>query len=184
MLGGRIELGGDDVTGLSSAELVERGLVQVPQGRHLFGEMSVRENLGRWAPYLVARSNSHTRMREVFCSIPDPSRTRAAAGGAAFRRRAADARGRARLMSGASLSPDGRAFARPCAEGVRPLILDVVKRINGGGTTVFIAEQNARRVYASLTIPTSSNLAINTEGESAVLLADDRIQLLSRSFHP
>ena len=38
MQGGRIEFAGNDVTGLSSAELVARGLIQVPQGRHLFGE--------------------------------------------------------------------------------------------------------------------------------------------------
>src|SRR3569832_2865801 len=52
--GGRIEFSGDDITGLPSAELVARGLVQVPQGRHLFGDMSVRENLELGA-YLVGR---------------------------------------------------------------------------------------------------------------------------------
>jgi len=67
--GGRIEFAGNDVTSLSSADLVARGLIQVPQGRHLFGEMSVRENLEMGA-YLVAGEAEKTRMQEVFSLLP------------------------------------------------------------------------------------------------------------------
>ena len=175
MQGGRIELGGDDVTGLSSAELVERGLIQVPQGRHLFGEMSVRENLEIGA-YLVAGRATRTRMQDVFSLFPilrERERQPAALLSGGEQQMLAVGRAlmsgpRCLLMDEPSLGLAPKAF---------DLILDVVKRINGGGTTVFIAEQNARKVlriahYAYVL----ENGRIATEGESAVLLADDRIQ--------
>ena len=62
--GGSIEFGGSDVTGLPSAQLVKRGLIQVPQGRHLFGEMSVRENLEMGA-YLVAGQAARARIQDL-----------------------------------------------------------------------------------------------------------------------
>jgi len=69
MQGGSLEFAGRDVSGLSSADRVARGLIQVPQGRHLFGEMSVRENLEMGA-YLAASEATETRMRDVFSLFP------------------------------------------------------------------------------------------------------------------
>ncbi|RZI97672.1 MAG: ATP-binding cassette domain-containing protein, partial [Haliea sp.] len=43
--GGSVALFGEDVTGLSAEKLVPRGLSLVPEGRRLFGAMTVRENL-------------------------------------------------------------------------------------------------------------------------------------------
>ncbi len=42
---GTILFKGEDVTGLESHELVRRGLVLIPEGRHVVGNMSIRENL-------------------------------------------------------------------------------------------------------------------------------------------
>lgn len=42
---GRIQLDGEDLTGLPAEKRVERGLVLVPEGRGMFAELSVRENL-------------------------------------------------------------------------------------------------------------------------------------------
>ena len=144
MQGGRIEFAGSDVTGLSSAGLVARGLIQVPQGRHLFGEMSVRENLEMGA-YLVAGEAEKTRMQEVFSLFPIlRERERQAAALLSGGEQQMLAVGRA-LMSG----PRCLLMDEPSL-GLAPkafdLILDVVKRINAAGTTVFIAEQNARKV--------------------------------------
>ena len=119
MQGGRIEFAGSDVTGLSSAELVARGLIQVPQGRHLFGEMSVRENLEMGA-YLVPGQAAQARMQEVFSLFPILRERETATGRASLRRRAADAGCRARADVGAALPVDGRAVARSRAQGVRP----------------------------------------------------------------
>jgi branched-chain amino acid transport system ATP-binding protein len=173
--GGRIEFAGNDVTSLSSAGLVARGLIQVPQGRHLFGEMSVRENLEMGA-YLVAGEAEKTRMQEVFSLFPIlRERERQAAALLSGGEQQMLAVGRA-LMSG----PRCLLMDEPSL-GLAPkafdLILDVVKRINAAGTTVFIAEQNARKVLrVAHYCYVLENGRIATEGESDVLLADDRIQ--------
>jgi branched-chain amino acid transport system ATP-binding protein len=175
MQGGRIEFAGNDVTGLSSADLVGRGLIQVPQGRHLFGEMSVRENLEMGA-YLVAGKDEKARMQEVFSLFPIlRERERQAAALLSGGEQQMLAVGRA-LMSG----PRCLLMDEPSL-GLAPkafdLILDVVKRINAGGTTVFIAEQNARKVLrVAHYCYVLENGRIATEGASSVLLADDRIQ--------
>jgi branched-chain amino acid transport system ATP-binding protein len=173
--GGRIEFAGNDVTSLSSADLVARGLIQVPQGRQLFGEMSVRENLEMGA-YLVAGEAEKTRMQEVFSLFPIlHERERQAAALLSGGEQQMLAVGRA-LMSG----PRCLLMDEPSL-GLAPkafdLILDVVKRINAAGTTVFIAEQNARKVLrVAHYCYVLENGRIASEGESDVLLADDRIQ--------
>jgi branched-chain amino acid transport system ATP-binding protein len=175
MQGGRIEFAGNDVTSLSSADLVARGLIQVPQGRHLFGEMSVRENLEMGA-YLVAGQHEKARMQEVFALFPIlRERERQAAALLSGGEQQMLAVGRA-LMSG----PRCLLMDEPSL-GLAPkafdLILDVVKRINAGGTTVFIAEQNARKVLrVAHYCYVMENGRIAAEGASDVLLADDRIQ--------
>jgi len=175
MQGGRIEFAGRDVTGLSSADLVALGLIQVPQGRHLFGEMSVRENLEMGA-YLVAGQTEKARMQEVFSLFPilrERERQPAALLSGGEQQMLAVGRAlmsgpRCLLMDEPSLGLAPKAF---------DLILDVVKRINAAGTTVFIAEQNARKVLrVAHYCYVLENGRIATEGESGVLLADDRIQ--------
>jgi branched-chain amino acid transport system ATP-binding protein len=173
--GGRVVLTGDDITQVSSAERVARGLIQVPQGRHLFRDMSVRENLEMGA-YLVGVDVAQRRIQEVFALFPIlRERERQLAAVLSGGEQQMLAVGRA-LMSG----PRYLLMDEPSL-GLAPkafdLILDVVQRINATGTTVFIAEQNARKVLrVAHYCYVLENGRIAVEGESAVLLADDRIQ--------
>jgi branched-chain amino acid transport system ATP-binding protein len=173
--GGSIEFAGSDVTSLSSAQLVERGLIQVPQGRHLFSEMSVRENLEMGA-YLVASQATHARMQDVFSLFPIlRERERQPAASLSGGEQQMLAVGRA-LMSG----PRCLLMDEPSL-GLAPkafdLIIDVITRINCSGTTVFIAEQNARKVLrVAHYCYVLENGRIAAEGESRALFADDRIQ--------
>jgi branched-chain amino acid transport system ATP-binding protein len=173
--GGRVFLTGDDITQVSSAERVARGLIQVPQGRHLFRDMSVRENLEMGA-YLVGVDVAQRRIQEVFALFPIlRERERQLAALLSGGEQQMLAVGRA-LMSG----PRYLLMDEPSL-GLAPkafdLILDVVQRLNATGTTVFIAEQNARKVLrVAHYCHVLENGRIAVEGESAVLLADDRIQ--------
>jgi branched-chain amino acid transport system ATP-binding protein len=173
--GGRVVLTGDDITQVSSAERVARGLIQVPQGRHLFRDMSVRENLEMGA-YLVGVDVAQRRIQEVFALFPIlRERERQLAALLSGGEQQMLAVGRA-LMSG----PRYLLMDEPSL-GLAPkafdLILEVVQRINATGTTVFIAEQNARKVLrVAHYCYVLENGRIAIEGESAVLLADDRIQ--------
>ncbi|MGA7071091.1 ABC transporter ATP-binding protein [Bradyrhizobium sp.] len=172
---GSIEFASRDVTRWSSDKRVALGLIQVPQGRHLFGEMSVRENLEMGA-YLVPGHAAQARMQEVFSLFPIlHERERQPAALLSGGEQQMLAVGRA-LMSG----PRCLLLDEPSL-GLAPkafdLIIDVIRRINHSGTTVFIAEQNARKVLRiAHYCYVLENGRIATEGESAALLADDRIQ--------
>ena len=82
--GGRIVLKGEDVTHLAPHAKAERGMVLVPEGRQLFPNMTVEENLemGAYSPRVRAktRKNSNTSMafsrglRSVARRRPAPSR--------------------------------------------------------------------------------------------------------------
>jgi len=45
LVGGRVILDGQDLAGIPAHDLVPRGLVQVPEGRRVFGRLTIRENL-------------------------------------------------------------------------------------------------------------------------------------------
>ena len=172
---GNIMFAGVDITDLSAANRVERGLIQVPQGRHLFREMSVRENLELGA-YLVSAPIAEERMREVLDLFPIlRERERQLASLLSGGEQQMLAVGRALMSAPRCLLMDEPSLG--LAPKVFDLILDVVRRINAAGTTVFIAEQNARKVLrVAHYCYVLENGRIAVEGASEALLADDRIQ--------
>jgi branched-chain amino acid transport system ATP-binding protein len=135
----------------------------------------VRENLEMGA-YLVVDRVARARLLDVFSLFPIlRERERQPAALLSGGEQQMLAVGRA-LMSG----PRCLLMDEPSL-GLAPktfdLILEVVKRINGDGTTIFIAEQNARKVLrVAHYCYVMENGRIATEGESTALLADDRIQ--------
>jgi len=68
--GGRVLLNGDDVTKLSPHTKAARGLVLVPEGRQLFPDMSVVENLEMGAYSRRARSGEKQNLERVFETFP------------------------------------------------------------------------------------------------------------------
>src|SRR5690554_5814384 len=68
---GTVTLNGEDITSLSAAALVRRGMVHCPEGRELFPNMSVRENL-RLGAYAVrvGRDEMRRRLRRVYDLFP------------------------------------------------------------------------------------------------------------------
>ena len=60
--GGRIRFDGEDITGWPVDRIVARGIVQVPEGREIFPELSVADNLllGQW---LHRRNEAHEALR-------------------------------------------------------------------------------------------------------------------------
>src|SRR5690349_1618859 len=68
--GGRITFGGDDLAGASPDAVVRRGVIQVPQGRMLFGPMSVRENLELGAYLVTDRGAIAERLAHVYALFP------------------------------------------------------------------------------------------------------------------
>ena len=61
LAGGRIRFEGEDVSGLSIDRIVARGIVQVPEGREIFPELSVARQSARSAPGCTGASRARTR---------------------------------------------------------------------------------------------------------------------------
>jgi branched-chain amino acid transport system ATP-binding protein len=82
IMSGRLMFDGEDISGVGAQRRVELGLVQVPEGRLVFPQMSVRENLllggyNRKAPAIWTTSSRSSRDSESV-SASSPARCRAA----------------------------------------------------------------------------------------------------------
>lgn len=139
---GSIEYKGTDIVGIPAHKLVGQGLVQVPEGRHVFAEMTVMENLDMGA-YLRKDKDEVARDKEkVFLKFPRlKERVSQVAGTLSGGEQQMLAMGRA-LMS----KPQLLLLDEP-SMGLAPLlvreIFSIIKEINDEGTTVLLVEQNA-----------------------------------------
>ena len=139
---GSILYKGNEIVGIPAHKLVGQGLVQVPEGRHVFAEMTVMENLDMGA-YLRKDKDGIARDKEkVFEKVPRlKERISQTAGTLSGGEQQMLAMGRA-LMS----RPQLLLLDEP-SMGLAPLlvreIFSIIKEINSEGTTVLLVEQNA-----------------------------------------
>src|SRR6185295_10652864 len=68
--GGMIRLDGKEVGGLASSDMIRRGVVMVPEGRHVFPEMTVSENLDLGAYYRRDRAATRADVEKVLALFP------------------------------------------------------------------------------------------------------------------
>ena len=174
--GGRIEFAGEDVSGRAAPDLVRRGLVQVPQGRLLFGEMTVAENLELGA-YRLGRSGEVRsllrRVHDLFPILRERARQPAAllSGG----EQQMLAVGRALMSKPRCILLDEPSIG--LAPKVFDAILEVVRHIAADGIPILIAEQNARKILRlSDHCYILENGRVALSGASRDLAADDRIR--------
>ena len=141
---GRVLLAGEDITRLPGAERPRRGLVLVPEGRKIFGVMTVFENLEMGA---FGRSDSSAQQQDlemVFSMFPVLAERRHRLAGhlsGGEQQMLAIGRGlmaRPRLMM---LDEPSLGLAPIVAQRIFALI----REINAHGTTVLLVEQNAMR---------------------------------------
>jgi len=143
---GTIVFRGQRIDVLPAHKIVTLGIGQSPEGRRIFGRMSVRENLemGLYAANdrKDARKRAHESMERVYGLFPVLKERASQAGGTlSGGEQQMLAIGRA-LMT----QPDLLLLDEPSL-GLAPLmvekIFDIVREINGQGTTVLLVEQNA-----------------------------------------
>jgi branched-chain amino acid transport system ATP-binding protein len=173
---GAVTLSGKTVTGRAPEALVRDGLVLVPQGRLLFGDMTVRENLEMGAFTVTDRAGWTTQLSRVEALFPI-LRERAAqmAGLLSGGEQQMLAVGRALMSSPRCLLLDEPSLGlAPKAFGT---IIDAIRRINAEGIPMLIAEQNVRRIlrFADYVYVLETG-RIKLQGEGRQLMADDRIR--------
>lgn len=139
---GEILYQGESITGVKAHDLVSRGLVQVPEGRHVFPSMSVQENLDLGAYSRKDKKAVKEDLDKVFHLFPRlKERRQQLAGTLSGGEQQMLAMARA-LMS----SPKLLLLDEP-SMGLAPLlvreIFNIVTEINSTGVTILLVEQNA-----------------------------------------
>ena len=174
--GGRISFAGTDISRASPDAVVRHGVIQVPQGRMLFGSMTVRENLELGA-YLqrdgTAIEQRLLLVHELFPVLRERSGLEAAylSGG----EQQMLALGRALMGNPRLLLLDEPSLG--LAPKVFDTILERVRVIHAGGASILIAEQNARKVLRMAHhCYVLENGAVAFDGPASELLHDPRIE--------
>ncbi len=144
---GSIQLGATRLDGLSPAEIVALGVVHVPEGRKLFPEMTVLDNLLIGGYPQSARARRPQRLDEVFTVFPRlAERRRQLAGTLSGGEQQMVAIGRG-LMAG----PKILMLDEPSL-GLAPIMVQemfrVIGEINRAGVTVLLVEQNTEHALA------------------------------------
>jgi branched-chain amino acid transport system ATP-binding protein len=171
---GAVLFEGRPLTGLSPSRIVERGIAHVPEGRQLFTNMTVEDNLemGAYLPRAkAARARSRAWVLELFPRLAE--RRRQVAGTLSGGEQQMVAIGRALMSLPRLLILDEPSL------GLAPIVVrsifDTVKRINAEGTTVLLVEQNlAQSLQLSHRGYVLETGRIVLEGSGRELLADPR----------
>ena len=180
---GRIVFEGRTLAGNRVQDIVRLGLLHVPQGRLLFPEMTVQENLEMGAYLGPGRSAFRADLARVHALFPIlEERQEQLAGVLSGGEQQMLAIGRALMSRPRLLILDEPSI------GLAPRVIDeifeVVRRINADGTSILLVEQNARRVLriaSHCVVLESGRIAV--AGSSADLLGNELVRKSYLGLH-
>ena len=144
---GTVSFDGEDITSIKAHKLVGMGMAQVPEGRRIFGELTVFDNLKLGYYSKSDKAEFDRKLEEVYASFPIlKERSGQIAGTLSGGEQQMLAMSRA-LMS----SPKLLLLDEP-SMGLSPLyvntIFEMIAKVNSLGTTVLLVEQNAKKALS------------------------------------
>ena len=166
----------EDITNLHAAQIVHRGLIHVPEGRRIFANLSVKDNLEMGAYTRNDKEKIKQDMEHVFELFPRmKERLKQLAGTLSGGEQQMLAMGRGLMANPKLLLLDEPSM------GLAPILVDeifeIIKKINEDGTTILLVEQNAfkamsiaNRVYI---LETGS---ISSSGNSSDMIKDPAVK--------
>ena len=172
---GSVVLGGEDVTGFTTARRIERGMAIVPENRRLFGPMTVFENLEMGA-YLRPRADLSGDLDRVYTLFPLlAERRKQLAGTLSGGEQQMVAMGRALMARPKLLLMDEPSM------GLAPILVErsfeIIQQVHDAGVALLVVEQNAN---VSLSIADRgyvlSTGRIVLEGKASELLQHEELR--------
>ncbi len=173
---GKVMFDGQDITAIPAHKLVPMGMAQVPEGRRIFQELTVSENLTLGAYTRKDKAEINATLEEVYQRFPIlKERQKQIAGTLSGGEQQMLAMSRA-LMS----HPKLLLLDEP-SMGLSPLyvsnIFEMIQEVNKSGTTVLLVEQNAKQALAIANRAYVLEIGvISKTGTGKELLNDDSIR--------
>ena len=173
---GSVVYNGQEITKIAPHKIVSLGLSHVPEGRRIFQDLSVYDNLLLGAYTRKDKKAIAEDMERVFEQFPRlKERRRQMAGTLSGGEQQMLSMGRALLSD-----PDMIVMDEP-SMGLSPLlvseIFEIVKSFRDAGKTVLLVEQNAKKaMMVSDRVYVLETGSITTEGNAADLINDERIK--------
>lgn len=173
---GSIVFEGKDITKVPAHKIVSMGMAHVPEGRRVFAQLSVYDNLKMGAYTRTDKTEIEESLEMVYKRFPRlEERKNQMAGTLSGGEQQMLAMGRA-LMS----KPKIILMDEP-SMGLSPIfvneIFDIIQEVSAAGTTVLLVEQNAKKALSiadrAYVLETGS---IALEGDAKVLMNDDSIK--------
>ena len=173
---GEVLLDGVNLQKLPSHKIIENGIAQVPEGRHVFAQMTVLENLYMGAYIMRDKAKIQENLEWVFSHFPRlKERSRQLAGTLSGGEQQMLATGRALMTNPKILLMDEPSM------GLSPLlvseIFSIIEELHKDGITILLVEQNAKmelsvadRAYVL------ENGKISMSGDAKELLNDSRVK--------
>ncbi len=143
--GGKIRLNNEEIQDLDTDAIVKRGVCQVPEGRHIFPQLTVRENLDMGAFLRTDKKRIRQDLDYVFSLFPILAERRNQEGGTL-----SGGEQQMLAMSRALMARPQLLLLDEPSMGLAPLIIkqifEIIKKINEeNNTTIFLVEQNANQ---------------------------------------
>lgn len=172
---GQIKMNGEVVSNLMPSKITQKGIVQSPEGRQIFPDLTVEENLKIGAFTIKSKKEVNNNYEKVYNYFPVlKERKKQIAGTLSGGEQQMLAIGRALMASPKILLLDEPSL------GLAPLIVKdifrIVKEINQEGTTVLIVEQNALQTLKIADYAYVLEVGeVSMEGPASLLIKDKKL---------